>query len=117
MVSTDLVSCMQSETALTWPMQTGLTVSRWEGLGRIERRMFWLLIYFWTVTPRWYFTSPELPQFISSTRSVFSWNYAKIFCRGLLNTLCRALSLPLWAIPNPMYFTPCPAAVSTSLSA
>jgi len=68
---------------------------------------------FYVVAPKWYLTSPEFPQAYLST---FSWNSANIFTKGLLNTLAKALSLPLWAIPKPMYSTPLFAAYSTSLS-
>jgi len=66
------------------------------------------------VVPKWYFTSPELPQ--DTYLSTFSWNSANIFCIGFPKTLARAFNLPLWAIPNPMYYTPLSAALDTNLS-
>lgn len=107
-------SFVQSWTAFTWPITTGFTASRWEGFGKIDNLTFLPATCISEVIPKWYFTSPELPQFASSP--VFSWNSANIFCEDLWKTFLNALSLPLWAIPNPIYSTPCSAAVYTSWS-
>lgn len=109
-------SFMQSWTAFTWPMTTGFTASRCDGFGSMVNRMFFPPTCFSEVIPKWYFTSPEFPQLMPSGVSVFSWNYANIFWGDLLKTFLSAFNLPRWAIPNPIYSTPCSAAVSTSWS-
>ena len=108
-------SFMQSWTAFTWPITTGSTAYKWEGLGRIVRRIFLPSTFFYDVIPRWYFTSPELPQ-LASSFPVFYWNYANIFWGDLLNTHFNAFNLPRCAIPKPKYYTPYCAAVCTNLS-
>lgn len=96
------MSPLKSWTALTQPIVTGLTVSKWEGLGRMLILIFLPLgLTFSVVQPRWYLTSPELPHSASSkVLSPISWNSAKIYSGFLLKTHAKVLRRPLWGIPK-----------------
>lgn len=109
-----LVSFVVSWIALTLPYTNGLTASRCEGLGRIERVISLSPNFFLVICPKWYLTSPENES--SSYSLTFSKNYLKMDCAGLSKTQWRVLILPLWAIPRTKFYIPDRAAVSTSSS-
>ena len=100
--------------ALTLPYTNGLTASKWEGLGRIERVIYFYPNFFLVICPRWYLTSPENES--SSSSLAFYKNYLNIDCAGLSKTQCNVFSLPRCAMPSTKFYTPDLAAVSTSSS-
>ena len=98
--------------ALVLPYTKGLTASKWEGFVNNDNTTYLPPYSYLVVHPKWYFTSPA--EVIWSPSATFSRNSLKIYCAGFLKTQWRALSLPLWAIPNTMSLTPIRAALSTS---